>query len=193
VTEPVVRVFDNLLDPTAHAAVWAFLNQPGWAYGGRSHAGDDVDQYFYKHFAGYVRDGQEARTPASNEDELIQSAPLLSQMWNALKMGPLQGQALSRCYANAMAGGVEGNLHLDSNIESHQTSIYYPHPTWSADAAGETLLFNAAADEIIAAIYPKPNRLAVFAGTIPHVARPMSRRRSALRITLMFKTMPAEG
>jgi len=185
-----VQVFDDLLAPAEHAAVWNFLNRPGWAYGGFSAEGPEADRYFYKHFAGYRTDGREARDLTAIEDELAQSAPILAQMWSELKKGPLAGQALSRCYANGMSGGIEGGLHLDSNIETHLTSIYYPHPTWSPNFAGETLLFNAAGDEVLAAIYPKPNRLAVFAGTIPHVARPMSRRRADLRITLMFKTMP---
>lgn len=185
-----VRVFDNLLGAQEQAAVWAFLNQGGWAYGGYSADGPEADRYFYKHFAGY-RTGPDARTPGAIEAELAETAPLLAGMWAALKAGPLAGQALARCYANGMPGGVEGGLHLDSDVESHLTAIYYPHPAWAADYAGETLLFNATGDEIVAAIYPKPNRLAVFSGTIPHVARPMSRKRPELRITLMFKTMPA--
>ena len=188
---PKVSVYDNLLDAPAHAAMWDFLNLPGWAYGGFSNDGPEADRYFYKHFAGYRNDGREAHDLAASAAELLQTAPIVGELWVALKQGPLQGQALSRCYANGMSGGVEGGLHLDSNVETHLTSIYYPHPVWSPNFGGETLLFNAAGDEIVAAIYPKPNRLAVFAGTIPHVARPMSRRRSELRITLMFKTMPA--
>ena len=189
-TTPMVKVFDNLLEPQVQAAVWAYLNGPGWSYGGYS-AGGDVDRYFYKHFAGYMNDGREQRDVQAIEQQLFQTAPLLAQIWTALKAGPLSGQILSRCYENGMPGGVEGSLHQDSNIETHLTSIYYAHPAWSPEFAGETLLFNAAGDEIVAAIYPRPNRLAVFAGTVPHVARPMSRRRSELRITLMFKTMPA--
>jgi SM-20-related protein len=191
-SEPTVRVYDNLLSQPDQAAIWAFLSQPGWAYGGFSTDGPDADRYFYKHFAGYRKDGLEPLDAAGIEAELLQTAPILAKMWTALKAGPLAGQALSRCYANAMAGGVEGGLHLDSNIETHLTSIYYPHPAWSPNFGGETLLFNEAGDEIVAAIYPKPNRLAIFAGTIPHVARPMSRRRAELRITLMFKTMLAD-
>jgi len=194
VSAPQIKVFDNLLTPADHAAMWAFLCGPGWAYGGYSGgAPDAADRYFYKHFAGYRTDGREAHDLAVIEQELAETAPLVSGLWTALKAGPLKGQALSRCYANGMSGGVEGSLHLDSNIETHLTSIYYPHPVWSPDFAGETLLFNPAGDEVVAAIYPKPNRLAVFAGTIPHVARPMSRRRSELRVTLMFKTMPAKA
>jgi SM-20-related protein len=193
VSGPQVRVFDNLLAPADHAAIWAFLNQGGWAYGGFSADGPEADRYFYKHFAGYRADSREYSEPGAIEAELAETAPILSGMWSALREGPLAGETLSRCYANGMAGGVEGGLHLDSNVESHLTAIYYPHPVWEPNFAGETLLFNPAGDEIVAAIYPKPNRLAVFAGTIPHVARPMSRRRSELRITLMFKTLGGEG
>jgi SM-20-related protein len=185
-----LTIYDGLLKPENHAAVWAFLNQPGWAYGGYSAGGPEADRYFYKHFAGFRQTGQENLTPAEIEAQLWESAPILAELWTSLKAGPLKGQALSRCYANGMAGGIEGGLHLDSNIETHLTSIYYPHPAWTPNQAGETLLFNATGDEVVAAIYPRPNRLAVFPGTIPHVARPMSRRCTSLRVTLMFKTMP---
>jgi SM-20-related protein len=193
VSGPQVRVFDNLLAPADQAAIWAFLNQGGWTYGGFSAEGPGADRYFYKHFAGYRQDVSEAPKPGAIEAELAETAPILAGMWNRLQKGPLAGQALSRCYANGMPGGVEGGLHLDSNIDSHLTAIYYPHIAWDPNFGGETLLFNSAGDEIVAAIYPRPNRLAVFSGTIPHVARPMSRHRRELRVTLMFKTMPAEG
>lgn len=187
----MVKIFDNLLPPEAHTAIWNYLNLPGWAYGGFSATDAVAERYFYKHFAGYVKDGPEDREPQSIEEELAAKAPMISQLWRALRDGPLAGQVLSRCYANGMPAGVEGGLHFDSNIATHQTSIYYPHLVWDPNFGGETLLFNDAGDEILAAIYPRPNRLAVFSGTIPHVARPMSRRCKDLRITLMFKTAPA--
>jgi SM-20-related protein len=189
-----LTIYDNLLQAQAQAAIWAFISQPGWAHGGFSAEGPEADRYFYKHYAGFVRDGREELDAAAIEAQLADSAPILAQLWGVLKDGPLKGHALARCYANAMPGGVEGGLHLDSNVDDHLTAIYYAHPEWNPNLAGETLLFNPAGDEIVAAIYPKPNRLAVFSGTMPHVARPMSRRASALRITLMFKTKgPAEG
>lgn len=188
-----LTLYDNLLAPQAQAAVWAFISQPGWAHGGFSAEGPEADRYFYKHYAGFVRDGREELDAAAIEGQLARSAPILAQLWGVLKAGPLEGHALARCYANAMPGGTEGGLHLDSNVEDHLTAIYYAHPEWTPNLAGETLLFNAAGDEVVAAIYPRPNRLAVFPGTMPHVARPMSRRAGGLRITLMFKTKgPAE-
>jgi SM-20-related protein len=89
-----------------------------------------------------------------------------------------------------MPAGAEGGLHMDSNVDTHLTSIYYPHPRWHPSLGGETLFFNKDGTDVIGAVYPKPNRLAVFPGTIPHVARPMSAKAKDLRITLMFKSGP---
>ena len=97
---------------------------------------------------------------------------------------------LSRCYANGMPAGVEGALHLDSNVDTHLTTIYYPHLNWHPNFGGETVFFDRAGADIIASVYPRPNRIVMFSGTIPHVARPISRQGPDLRITLMFKTMP---
>jgi SM-20-related protein len=51
------------------------------------------------------------------------------------------------------------------------------------------VFFTQDGSDILASIYPKPNRLIVFPGAIPHVARGISRTCPKLRITLMFKTM----
>ena len=53
---------------------------------------------------------------------------------------------------------------------------------------GETVFFNREKTDIIACVYPKPNRLVIFRGNFPHVARGVSRTCPALRIALMFKT-----
>jgi SM-20-related protein len=191
---PNISVFDNFLAERDHRLVWEFLNRPGWAYGAYSDGGGEASRYFYKHFSGFFAGGDEDRTADANEAELAQSAPLLANFWQALKRGPLRGSALARCYANGMPAGTEGGLHTDSNIPTHLTSIYYPNLEWQPDYGGETLFFDADGADLVGAIYPKPNRLVIFAGTIPHVARPVSRRCAQLRITLMFKTMPeAEG
>jgi SM-20-related protein len=42
---------------------------------------------------------------------------------------------------------------------------------------------------VIKAVVPKPDRLVVFPGTIPHVARPIYAAAIPWRITLMFKTL----
>src|SRR5580704_709523 len=168
--DPQIRIFDNVLAPNEQRLVWHFLNRPGWSYGAYSQSGGEASRYFYKHFSGYFMDGRESRSAGAIEAELMQNAPLLAEFWAVLKRGPLKGSVLSRCYANGMPAGAEGGIHLDSNIASHLTSIYYPNLEWRPDSAGETLFFNNERTDLIAAVYPKPNRLVIFPGTIPHVA-----------------------
>lgn len=180
-----IRAIDNFLPAAEHQAVWTFLCEGGWSFGAFSATGGH--RYFYKHFAGFREGGNEYDDPRRIEDEL-QRYPVVAAVWSRLKAGPFANQVLARSYANGMPPGAEGGLHLDSNIPSHFTAIYYPHPTWDPDLAGETLFYNATRDDVVAAVFPKPNRLVLFPGTIPHVARPISMRASEMRVTLMFKT-----
>lgn len=166
----------------------AFLSSPGWAFGAYSDPAPGASCYWYKHFAGIVRDGREPSEPALFERQLKLAAPVIDRMWTKLQAGALAGHQLSRCYANGYPAGSEGGLHVNSNVASHFTTIYFPHTAWNPNFAGDTLFFNHTGTEIIAGIYPKPNRLVVFPGMIPHVARGISRLCPHLRITLMFKT-----
>ncbi|HSZ53262.1 MAG TPA: 2OG-Fe(II) oxygenase [Caulobacteraceae bacterium] len=182
-----VLAHDGLLPPDEQKALLTFLKGPGWAYGAFS----DVEgsRYLYKHFAGVVIDGREAVDPAAFETTLEKTAPLVASLWRRLKAEQLRGHKLTRCYANGYPVGSEGGLHRDSNIATHYTAIYYPHLSWKPNYAGETVFFDDSEQEIIASVYPKPNRLVVFPGIIPHVARGVSRACPDMRITLMFKTM----
>lgn len=188
-TQPI-RAIDNFLPAAEHAAVWDYLCGSGWSFGAFSAEGGQ--RYFYKHFAGLREAGNEFDDPSLIEQQL-EAYPVISDVWRRLKAGPLAHQVLGRCYANGMPPGIEGGVHLDSNVPTHLTTIYYPHPSWDADLGGETLFYSPARDEIVAAVFPKPNRLVLFPGTIPHVARPLSTRATNMRITLMFKTMGSAG
>jgi SM-20-related protein len=183
-----VQIYDNALAEALQGDVVAHLNEPGWAFGAYSDASPNASRYWYKHFAGYVRDGKEARTAQGVEDELETASSVISAVWRQLKSGPLAGHSLTRCYANGYPAGSEGGLHLDSNVPDHFTAIYYPHTSWHPNFAGETVFFAGDGSDIVLSVYPKPNRLVVFPGVIPHVARGVSRMCPQLRVTLMFKT-----
>jgi SM-20-related protein len=182
----MIRLFDNVLPAEDQERLLAFLMEPGWSYGAYSDPAPDASRYWYKHFAGYFRDG-ESRELTDIVRELDRF-PLLRDLWERLRAGVLAGHRLTRCYANAYPAGSEGGLHRDSLEPGHYTVIYYPHLRWSPNYAGETLFFNDEGSEIVAAVYPRPNRLAVFEGSMWHVARGVSRRCPELRVTLMFKT-----
>lgn len=184
-----IRVFDDLLPPDDRKPLLAFLKGPGWSYGAFSDSTPGAPRYWYKHFAGLVRDGPEPSDPLAYEAELGAYAPMVAQLWQKLKAGLLVGHALTRCYANGYPYGSDGGLHYDSNVDTHFTCIYYPHLVWHPNWSGETVFFNQAGDEIIASVYPRPNRLVVFPGNVAHIARGVARVCPEMRITLMFKTM----
>lgn len=184
-----IVVLDKVLGEERRAEILAFLDRPGWQHGAYSSPDIAMPRYFYKHFAGYAKSAQEDRDAAAIAAELDETAPILAALWRDLLRKPLRNQLLSRCYANAMPAGVGGGVHLDSDCRDHLTAIYYPQPGWQADHGGETLFFNRSASEVIKAVVPKPDRLVIFPGTIPHVARPFYGPGHQQRITLMFKTL----
>ena len=136
-----------------------------------------------------TRDNAEAVDCAAFESELAGAAPVVSTLWKGLSEGLMRGHGLTRCYANGYPFGAEAGLHQDCMVEGHSTAIYFPHLDWNANYAGETVFFTADGSEIIKSVYPRPNRLVIFPGIIPHVARPITSRCPHLRITLMFKTL----
>ena len=183
-----IRVIDDLLPLAEQTALYGWLKGPGWSFGASSDMGPNPSRYWYKHFAGVAREG-EPLDPVTIEADLAMRAPMVSALWSALKAGPLAGHLLTRCYANGYPAGAEGGVHVDAILPNHFTAIYYPHLEWRAAWAGETVFFTDSQDEIVASAYPKPNRIVCFQGTIPHVARPITRDCPLLRITLMFKSM----
>jgi SM-20-related protein len=183
---------DNLLKPESQTAIYAFLTQPGWQFGWKSNPQRDTFSFWHKHFAGTIhpdhvpKDGKEKAYDCAAE--LERNAPLLHAMWRQLEASILKDHVLVRCYANAHAYGGDGTLHTDSISTKSHTVIYYPHKRWAPDWGGETVFFNQEKSDVAATVYPKPNRLVAFRGTVPHVARGVARSCPMLRITLMFKT-----
>jgi SM-20-related protein len=183
---PGVVIVDHLLSEQHRQLVLDFLANGGWAFGGKSSSRKDKFSFWHKHFAGHRK--SRSQTPYDCAEELRKNAPLMSALWSHLEAALFRGHTLIRCYANAQTYGSDGSLHTDSKSPTSFTAVYYPHVSWNADWAGETLIFNADKSDVVAAIYPRPNRLAVFHGNMPHVARGVARTCPELRMTLIFKT-----
>jgi SM-20-related protein len=183
---PAVFKLDNILTEPLRAQVYDFLHAGGWRFGWKSSAkSGDQFSFWHRHFAGHRNGRKQAHYDCA--EELQKTAPLLFGFWSYLARGPFKGRTLIRCYANAHAYGSDGTIHTDSKRDNSYTAVYYPHADWHPSWGGETVIFNADKTDIIAAVYPKPNRLVVFRGDLPHVARGVSRICPELRITCMFK------
>jgi SM-20-related protein len=184
---PGIVVIDDLLPEADRAIIQGFLQSGGWQFGWKSSSKTDIFSFWHKHFAGHRHAKHE--TQYECDAELEKKFPTLHRFWQQLNRAMFAGDHdLYRCYANAQSYGSDGTLHTDSKSEHSITSVYYPHEKWEPNWAGETLIFNANKTDIVAAVYPRPNRLLAFPGNAPHVARGVSRTCPVLRTTLMFKS-----
>jgi len=181
-----VRVIDNFLAAESHQKMASYLRGPGWAYGSYSDPSPGAPRYWYKHFAGLVNSAAEDASVGTIEGELA-NAPPIAAMWAAIRANVLPEHELLRCYANGYPYGADGGVHLDADVPGHVTALYFGHARWEPNWGGETVFFDSERQDVVATAYARPNRLVVFPGDLPHVARGVSRICPELRITLMFK------
>lgn len=188
-TEILVR--DGLLPGTERRQISDFLSQPIWQYGWRSDPRRDRYPFWHVAFA-----GGDARSRVSCERELAKFPALrpIYRLWLRLKQTVLEGHVPLRAYANAHTYGVEGYVHKDNeDTENYFSTIYYAHPVWEHNWAGETVFYGDRGKEIVQSVYPRPGRIVSFHGAVPHCARAPSRECSALRLTVVIKTQRARA
>lgn len=104
------------------------------------------------------------------------------------------GARLQRCYCNHASYGDMLFIHTDvqANQRPVVTALWYVAPEWNPEWGGETLFYDAQLDAV-AVVTPRPGRLVIFDGAIPHVGRPPNRVCYAPRYTLAFKMDPVAG
>lgn len=106
---------------------------------------------------------------------------------------PLVRYRIYRSYCNYAAYGDMLFTHTDCRPEEKDlTALWYIAPEWDVEWGGETLFYNAQMDAEVV-VSPRPGRLVIFDGRIPHVGRPPNRICYAPRFTLAFKLEPNAG
>ena len=100
------------------------------------------------------------------------------------------GYQVIRNYCNYASYGDMLFTHVDcAPGAGHVTALWYICTEWDVEWGGETILFNSGKDAVCA-ISPKPGRLVVFDGAVPHVGRPPNRICYAPRYTFAYKLAP---
>ena len=95
---------------------------------------------------------------------------------------------LDHAYASGYIYGTVHDMHTDGIFPEHcYTIMFYLNKIWDVSYAGETVYTDPLRSEIIASVLPKPGRVVVFDGQIPHVAREVSRTCVELRMVATFK------
>ena len=184
-TAPVIHTWDDAVPLELQLRLAGVIDLNIWRYGWKAASEQTAYGFWHSHFG-----GDDDSTQPDCEHELVGRqiiAPVL-ELWRMLKAGPLKGQVLVRAYANGHTFGGDGHLHIDHEAAGQFTTIFYAHPEWKANWAGETVFFNESEDEIIKAIYPKPGRIAHFPGNIKHAARSPGRECPSLRAVFVFKS-----
>ncbi len=180
-------IYDDFFEPDIHKGIDKLVNLGGWEFGWKSDSKNDNFSFFHKHYAGYqVMD----ETPYDCEDELMKEhGEFLCIIWQHLKvrLKLKKNYHLTRCYANGAPYGCEGQIHTDTINTTSKTIIYYCNPKWNINFGGETVFTNPEKNNIIQSVNPRPNRLIIFNGKIPHVARGISKTCPYMRVTLMWK------
>jgi SM-20-related protein len=175
----MIKVKDNVANTKQLNKALDYINKANWSYGWPSNT--DMP---YGHW-----NADFTRTPKNNPTDVSSIIPpdLLS-IWHEVNNQFFNGQArLVRCYANRHTFGTEGYIHTDTQRKEDQTCVVYMDKVWEADWGGETAFYDKNITEIVKSVIPKFGRAAVFAGDIPHCAKPISRICPKVRTTLMFK------
>ncbi len=180
-----IVVIDDLVDEQLRKRLEALMKSPIWAYGWRSTLDERKFCYWHSHFAGTLESRTDCEAEFKDEPLLIP----IYMLWKKLESSLLVGHEPLRVYANAHTFGVEGYVHRDhKDTENYFSTIYYGHPRWDKDWAGETVFFSESGEDIVSSVYPKPGRVVSFRGAIPHCARAPSRDCPELRVSIVFKT-----
>ena len=79
--------------------------------------------------------------------------------------------------------------HSDCDCDNGISWIYYVNREWKEEWGGETVI---KLDDEWKKVYPKPGRVFLFKGKIPHHGNPPNEMYKGLRATLVYKTMRAQ-
>lgn len=184
-----IEIIDDLVPLDLQTEIDKYLRGPGWVYGWKSDPEKDKYSFWHKHLAGHeLPDHTDPNEQYVCEDGLKATSEIIYKLWCLLKAGPLKGHTLLRCYANGYPYGADGSVHTDTVSHNGYTTIFYPHKYYDMNWAGETVFLTDDQKDIRLAVCPKPGRIVIFDGTIPHVGRGLSRSCPHMRVTLMFKT-----
>jgi SM-20-related protein len=103
---------------------------------------------------------------------------------------PSETYAAYRAYTNYAAYGDMLYTHTDCAPDQRGlTALWFLSARWEPEWGGETMFFDARGDAMFCAS-PRPGRLILFDGAIPHAGRPPSRICFAPRFSFAIKFNP---
>ena len=172
--EPMsVKVYDGLVDARMVSELFDAVHQPVYRFGQKSNAEDQFGFWI-----------------ANIPDELIYADNPIGALWRTVDGQITHGRfAIERMYVNAYTYGDCPTIHVDNDQPGGFTVLYYANEEWNAKWSGETVFYTPTCDEIVQAVLPRPGRIVVFDGRVPHVAREPNRISPVVRYTIAIKLL----
>ena len=156
----MIEIVDNIFSPKDIDLFYGYYrDMVGWKFIGMGKESSNYRKWYY------------SLNKKNNYDNL-----LITKADSLLKKYSLKNYILKRAYASAYTYGMINEIHQDeSPLQSLNiiTVMFYLNKEWSANLGGETNFYRN--EEIIKSVLPKPGRVIIFDGIIPHCGNEVSR------------------
>ncbi len=185
-----IYVVDDFLTEAEERAIAIQLKGEVWRYNWPSYENSPAVRPCWHVFIA----GKNRPLGQSSLEELRENKPwsFLIRVWERfLALHDFKINLLG-VYANGQTFGQDAIIHRDNKVHPGLTIVVFCNEYWPTSWGGELVFYNDTKDHIIKAVLPKPRRVVVFDGRIPHAARSPSNTCDQVRMTLAFKTIIEE-
>lgn len=185
-----VCIIDNGIDDAEHAQILRLLTDSVWRYGW-PYPYSPLDRPCWHSFiAGSRRDEL-----LDCEQELRERADwgFLADVWARMKAAHMPSAVLLGVYANGQTSSQDGPIHRDNTVKlPGRTVMLFCSEHWATCWGGELMFYDTDCETLVMSVQPKPKRVVVFNGEIPHGARAPAVSCNRLRMSIAFKTLIRE-
>ncbi|MFJ2545629.1 2OG-Fe(II) oxygenase [Pseudomonas sp. NPDC087612] len=185
--EKDVQVVDDFVTVDEQCKVVQQLKGAIWRYGWPVNTATHSRPCWHTFIAGA---GRQKFLCAEDELKSSDAWSFLFPFWARVKQQYMQDATLIGVYANGQTFAQESPIHRDNQPgEEGQTVLMFCNEFWPTSWGGELVFYDHPKNDIIKAVLPKPGRIVVFNGSVPHNARSPALSCDQLRMTLAFKTI----
>lgn len=187
VSEVDICVAESVVTVSEQQEIYGLLKKAIWRYGWPINDAHFSRPCWHAFIAGSQRVQRQ-----SSEAELRThpSWSVLYDIWMRIKAAHMPEAILLGVYANGQTLGQDSPIHRDNKpSENGKTVVVFCNEHWATCWGGELVFYDSRKQDIIKSVLPKPGRVVVFDGHIPHSARSPAASCDQLRATIAFKTV----
>lgn len=189
-TEADICVVDNAVTDEEQCQIAEQLHAAIWRFGWPINHAPFARPCWHSFIAG------SQRVERQSSDAELANHPqwgFLSTFWGRVRSTHMPEATLLGVYANGQTFGQDSPIHRDNKAsEKGLTVVMFCNDHWATCWGGELVFYDHQKENIIKAVLPKPGRIVIFNGHVPHSARSPSADCERLRMTLAFKTIVKE-